>query len=468
MGRVSDKPDVQTLGQLRAAGYTSRTLREELRENLLSALAAGRDPWPGLHGYESTVIPQLERALIAGHDIVLLGERGQGKTRLLRTLVGLLDEWSPVVAGSELSEDPLAPITAATRDRIALEGDDLQIAWRHRTERYVEKLSTPDTSVADMIGDVDPMRVAEGRRLGDPETIHFGLVPRANRGIVALNELPDLAERIQVALLNVMEERDVQIRGYVLRLPLDVLVVASANPEDYTNRGRIITPLKDRFGAEIRTHYPLDLTDEIEVVRQEAELTAEVPDALLELLARFTRELRTSDSVNQASGVSARFAIAGAETVAAAARRRAAVRGTDDPGEAVARLVDVDAAVDVLRGKIEFEPGEEGREQEVLRYLLRSATVDVVRGLFRGLDMAPLVEAFDGSVTLTTGASVTATEFLAALPELREPGLYDEIASRLGATSVGQRAGAIELALEGLYLSRRLSKETGDGAAVYG
>ena len=468
MGDVSDKPDVRTLGELRAAGYTSRTLRDELRGNLLAALAAGRDPWPGMHGFDTTVIPQVERALIAGHDIVLLGERGQGKTRLLRTLVGLLYEGSPVVAGSELGEDPLAPITDPTRERIAREGDALPVEWRHRTERYVEKLSTPDTSVSDMIGDVDPMRVAEGRRLGDPETIHYGLVPRANRGIVALNELPDLAERIQVALLNVMEERDVQIRGYVLRLPLDVLVVASANPEDYTNRGRIITPLKDRFGAEIRTHYPLDLADEIEVVRQEAELTAEVPDALMELLARFTRELRTSDSINQASGVSARFAIAGAETVAAAARRRAAVRGADDPGEAVARLVDLDAAVEVLRGKIEFEPGEEGRESEILRYLLRTATVDVVRGLFRGIDMAPLVEAFDGSVTLTTGASVTATEFLAALPELSVPGLYDEIADRVGATNAGQRAGAIELALEGLYLSRRLSKETGDGAAVYG
>ncbi|KAA0919061.1 magnesium chelatase [Dietzia sp. ANT_WB102] len=465
---MSDKPDVRTLGELRAAGYISRTLREELRGNLLAALAAGRNPWPGMHGFDTTVIPQVERAIIAGHDIVLLGERGQGKTRLLRTLVGLLDEWSPVVAGSELGEDPLMPITEPTRERIAREGDALPVEWRHRTERYVEKLSTPDTSVADMIGDVDPMRVAEGRRLGDPETIHYGLVPRANRGIVALNELPDLAERIQVALLNVMEERDVQIRGYVLRLPLDVLVVASANPEDYTNRGRIITPLKDRFGAEIRTHYPLDLADEIRVVRQEAELTAEVPDPLLELLARFTRELRTSDSINQASGVSARFAIAGAETVAAAARRRAAVRGVDDPGEAVARLVDVDAAVEVLRGKIEFEPGEEGRETEILRYLLRTATVDVVRELFRGVDMAPLVEAFDGSVTLTTGASVTAAEFLDALPELSEPGLYDEIAERVGATNAGQRAGGIELALEGLYLSRRLSKETGDGAAVYG
>ncbi|HEY4613924.1 MAG TPA: sigma 54-interacting transcriptional regulator, partial [Citricoccus sp.] len=320
---MSTPPEISTLAELRASGHRLRTLREEIRENLLAALATGVDPWPGLHGFGTTVIPQLERALIAGHDVVLLGERGQGKTRLLRTLSGLLDEWSPVIAGSELNEHPYAPITAESVTRAAAEGDRLAVAWRHRSERYVEKLSTPDTSVADLIGDVDPMRVAEGRRLGDPETIHYGLVPRANRGIVALNELPDLAERIQVALLNVMEERDIQVRGYVLRLPLDVLVVASANPEDYTNRGRIITPLKDRFGAEIRTHYPLELADEIAVIRQEAHLTAEVPDVLLEILARFTRALRSSSAVNQSSGVSARFAIAGAETIAAAARHRA-------------------------------------------------------------------------------------------------------------------------------------------------
>ncbi|WP_333619996.1 sigma 54-interacting transcriptional regulator, partial [Dietzia sp.] len=272
---VHQKPSIRTLGELRAAGYSQRTLREEMRENLLAALAEGRNPWPGMHGFENTVVPQLERAVIAGHDVVLLGERGQGKTRLLRTLVGLLDEWSPVIEGSELGESPFEPITAASIARAEREGDALPVEWKHRSERYVEKLSTPDTSVADMIGDVDPMRVAEGRRLGDPETTHYGLVPRANRGIVALNELPDLAERIQVALLNVMEERDVQIRGYALRLPLDVLVVASANPEDYTNRGRIITPLKDRFGAEIRTHYPLEIEDEIAVIRQEAELSAQ-------------------------------------------------------------------------------------------------------------------------------------------------------------------------------------------------
>ncbi len=286
---------------------------------------------------------------------MLLGERGQGKTRLLRTLQGLLDEWTPVITGSELGEHPFEPITTASIRRAEELGDALPVSWVHRDERYVEKLATPDTSVADLIGDVDPMKVAEGRSLGDPETIHFGLIPRGHRGIVAINELPDLAERIQVAMLNVMEERDVQIRGYVLRLPLDVLVVASANPEDYTNRGRIITPLKDRFGAEIRTHYPIELADEVAVIRQEAQLTAEVPDALIEILARFTRALRQSSAVDQRSGVSARFAIAGAETISAAAVHRAARQGEEHP---VARPIDLETAVDVLGGKIEFENGK--------------------------------------------------------------------------------------------------------------
>ena len=365
-----------TVGELRASGHELKTLRHELRDNLLARLRDGTDPWPGLHGFEDTVIPQLERALIAGHDVVLLGERGQGKTRLLRTLVGLLDEWSPVISGSELGEHPYEPITVESRQAAATYGDDLRVSWRHRDERYAEKLATPDTSVADLIGDVDPMKVAEGRSLGDPETIHFGLIPRSHRGIVAINELPDLAERIQVAMLNVMEERDIQIRGYVLRLPLDVLVVASANPEDYTNRGRIITPLKDRFGAEIRTHYPPELDDEIAVIRQEADLVADGarpprrdPRPLHPQPARLRR-------VDQRSGVSARFAIAGAETIAAAALHRATVQGEDRP---VARVVDLETAVDVLGGKVEFESGEEGREREVLTHLLRTATAETVR-----------------------------------------------------------------------------------------
>jgi len=458
-------PTPATVGALRASGHVQKTLRAEIRENLLSALREGRDPWPGLHGLESTVIPQLERALIAGHDIVLLGERGQGKTRLLRTMVGLLDEWSPVIAGSELGEHPFDPITAASRRRAAELGDDLPVAWRGRDERYSEKLATPDTSVADLIGDVDPMKVAEGRSLGDPETIHFGLIPRSHRGIVAINELPDLAERIQVAMLNVMEERDIQIRGYVLRLPLDVLVLATANPEDYTNRGRIITPLKDRFGAEIRTHYPTKLVDEIAIIRQESDLVADVPDYLVEILARFTRGLRDSNAVDQRSGVSARFAIAGAETIAAAALHRQARQSEAD---AVARPVDLETAADVLGGKIEFESAEEGREDEILDHLLRSATAETVRAHLRGLDFSVLVEAIEAGALVTTGEQVTARDFLAGLPVLGESELYDDICDRVGATGDGQRAGAIELALEGLYLQRRISKESGGGETIYG
>jgi magnesium chelatase subunit I len=462
---VTPAPPTTTVGDLRTSGHEQRTLRQEIRDNLLAALREGRDPWPGLHGFEGTVIPQLERALIAGHDVVLLGERGQGKTRLLRTLAGLLDEWTPVIEGSELGEHPFEPITPVSRRRAQELGDELPVAWRHRDERYAEKLATPDTSVADLIGDVDPMKVAEGRSLGDPETIHFGLVPRSHRGIVAINELPDLAERIQVALLNVMEERDIQIRGYVLRLPLDVLLVASANPEDYTNRGRIITPLKDRFGAEIRTHYPVALEDEIAVVRQEADLRAEVPDYLVEILARFTRNLRESSSVDQRSGVSARFSIAGAETVAAAALHRATVQGEDD---AVARMVDLEAASETLKGKVEFETGEEGREDEILLHLLRTATAETVRHHFRGLDFSLLVDRIEAGQMVTTGEQVTARDFLTGLPVLGESELYDEVCERLDATNDGQRAGAIELALEGLYLARRISKESGGGETVYG
>ncbi|MCS5736232.1 MoxR family ATPase [Herbiconiux daphne] len=459
------RPTIATVGELRASGHQQKTLRTEIRDNLLDALREGRDPWPGLHGFETTVIPQLERALIAGHDIVLLGERGQGKTRLLRTMSGLLDEWSPVLGGSELGEHPYEPITSVSKRRAAELGDYLPVEWRHRDERYFEKLATPDTSVADLIGDVDPMKVAEGRSLGDPETIHFGLIPRSHRGIVAINELPDLAERIQVAMLNVMEERDIQIRGYVLRLPLDVLVMASANPEDYTNRGRIITPLKDRFGAEIRTHYPTELVDEVAVIRQEAELVSHVPDYLIEILARFTRALRESSAVDQRSGVSARFAIAGAETIAAAALHRATRQGEPD---AVARPIDLETAVDVLGGKIEFESGEEGREDEILEHLLRTATAETVRAHFRGIDFGVLVDALESGVMVTTGEQVAARDFLAGLPSLGESELYDEVTERLGATNDGERAGAIELALEGLYLSRKISKEIGGGEAIYG
>lgn len=455
----------RTVGELRASGHQERSVKAEIRENLLAALSSGATAeqiWPGILGFDDTVIPQLERALIAGHDMVLLGERGQGKTRLLRALSGLLDEWTPVIAGAELGEHPYSPITPESIRRAADSGDDLPIAWRHRSERYTEKLATPDTSVADLVGDIDPIKVAEGRSLGDPETIAYGLIPRAHRGIVAVNELPDLAERIQVAMLNVMEERDIQVRGYTLRLPLDVLVVASANPEDYTNRGRIITPLKDRFGAEIRTHYPLELDAEVGVITQEAHLAAEVPPYLMAILARFARALRESTAIDQRSGVSARFAIAAAETVAASARHRAALLGEQDP---VARVVDLGTVIDVLRGKLEFESGEEGREQAVLEHLLRRATAETAQRLLGGIDVGPIVTAVENGSPVTTGERVSAREVLAALPEV--PAVA-EIQRRLEASSEGQRAAAIELALEALYLAKRIDKVSGEGETVYG
>ncbi|MGC4786747.1 magnesium chelatase [Micromonospora sp. DT178] len=464
-----------TLGELRAAGHAYRTVKQELRDNLLARMRSGADRFPGIVGYDDTVLPEVERALLAGHDMVLLGERGQGKTRLIRSLVGLLDEWTPVIVGSVLNEHPLHPLTPGTRALVAEAGDDLPVAWLHRSMRYGEKLATPDTSVGDLIGDVDPIRIAQGRTLGDPETIHFGLVPRTNRGIFAVNELPDLAERIQVALLNVLEERDIQVRGYQLRLPLDLFLVASANPEDYTNRGRIITPLKDRFGAEVRTHYPVDLDLELALIRQEADLVAEVPEHVLEVLARFARAVRESPSVDPRSGVSARFAIAAAETVAAAALRRAGLLAAVEPAEGVrpeapvARVGDAVPVTSTLRGKVEFESGEEGREVEILGHLLRTATADTFRSRLAGLDLSGFTALVDDDAVIETGELVGSAELLRQVGTV--PGLAKAL-DRLGlgdAPTPEQVAAGVEFVLEGLHLTRRLGKDVTDsGRTRYG
>jgi magnesium chelatase subunit I len=458
-------PEPATVGQLRASGHRSRTTKEELRTNLQQRLATGDVAFPGIVGFDDSVLPELEAALLAGHDLVLLGERGQGKTRLMRTLVALLDEWSPEVAGCEIHDDPYAPVCIRCRTLAAELRDDLPIAWRHRDDRYTEKLSTPDTSVGDLIGDVDPVKVAQGRTLGDPETVHYGLVPRANRGVFGLNELPDLAERIQVALFNVLEERDIQVRGYSLRLPLDVFLVATANPEDYTNRGRIITPLKDRFGAEIRTHYLTDLDDEVALLRQEAAVVAEVGDHLLEVLARFSRNLRESPSVDQRSGVSARFAIAATEALAGSALRRAA--RAREP-EAVARVGDLGAVLPTLLGKVEFEMGEEGRERAVLDHLLKLAVAATFRDRLGGLDLSGFTAVFADGEVVETGDLVPATDLLAQLGTV--PGL-SKVLQRLGyddAAGRGQVAAAAEFVLEGLHLTRRIEKESVGGRIVYG
>jgi magnesium chelatase subunit I len=462
---MSHQPTATTLGELLAAGHRHRTVKQEVRDNLLVRLRAGETAFPGIVGFDDTVLPELESALLAGHDLVMLGERGQGKTRLMRTIGGLLDEWSPAVQGCEVNDDPTAPVCARCR-RLADElGEDLPIRWRHRSERYAEKLATPDTSVGDLVGDVDPVKVAQGRTLGDPETVHYGLVPRSNRGVFGLNELPDLAERIQVALFNVLEERDIQIRGYSLRLPLDLLLVATANPEDYTNRGRIITPLKDRFGAEIRTHYPFEVEDEVALVAQEAQVVAEVPDHLLEVVARFTRGLRESAAVDQRSGVSARFAIAGAESVSASALRRAARAGEDD---AVARVCDVPTVVPTLLGKVEFEMGEEGREREVLDHLLKVAVAETFRNRLAGLDLSGFTDLFAEGAVVETGELVPAADLLAQIGTV--PGL-SKVLDRLGHgddASPGEVAAAVEFVLEGLHLTRRIDKDTVAGRTVYG
>jgi magnesium chelatase subunit I len=483
--QIPAPPASTTLGELRATGATAVPVKAELRANLLARLAAGEPSLPGIVGFEDTVVPEVERALLAGHDLVLLGERGQGKTRLIRTLVGLLDEWTPVLVGSELNEHPLAPISVWAHRQIAAHGDATPVGWLHRSDRFGEKLATPDTSVGDLIGDVDPIKVAEGRTLGDPETVHYGLVPRTNRGIFSINELPDLAERIQVALLNVLEERDIQIRGYRVRLPLDLLLVASANPEDYTNRGRIITPLKDRFGAEVRTHYPLELTDEIRLLHQEAQTSwgglttgtgnggldaPVVPEHLVEIIARFTRAVRESNQVDQRSGVSARFAIAGLETIAASAVRRAAVAGESRP---VARVVDLPSVVPASRGKVEFADSgsdpDDDREVEILEHLLRQATAATFRARCAGLDLTGLQEHFTSGEVVESGELVPAAALLGQLgtiPKLAE--LLGRLGVPEGEQSAEQAAAAVEFALEGLYLTRRLAKDTDGARTVYG
>jgi magnesium chelatase subunit I len=467
-------PAISTLGELRASGHVHRSVKAEIRQNLLRRLSDGRPSLPGIVGFEETVVPEVERALLAGHDIVLLGERGQGKTRIIRTLVGLLDEWTPVISGCEINDHPYAPVCARCIALVATDDELTPVTWKHRSERYGEKLATPDTSVGDLIGDVDPIKIAQGRTLGDPETIHFGLVPRTNRGIMAVNELPDLAERIQVALLNVLEERDIQVRGYVLRMPLDLLLVASANPEDYTNRGRIITPLKDRFGTEVRTHYPLELTDELELITQESSVlwadtdhsAPVIPAHMLEIVARFARAVRDAPQVDQRSGVSARFAIAALETVVASAVRRAAITGED---LAVARVADLQSVITASRGKVEFDDADEGREYEVLEHLLRRAVAETFRARLAGLDLRPLQEKFDEGLTVSSGDLVSASDLLqqlgpipvlSALLERLEPDGIGE-----GSAAIGLAAAAVEFALEGLYLNKRLAKES-DGARV--
>jgi magnesium chelatase subunit I len=428
--------------------------------------------FPGVLGYEDTVLPQLENALLAGHDVIFLGERGQAKTRMIRGLTALLDEWMPIVAGSEINDDPYHPTSKHARDLVDEMGDDTPLDWVHRDDRFGEKLATPDTSIADLIGEVDPIKVAEGRYLSDELTLHYGLVPRTNRGIFAINELPDLAERIQVGLLNVLEERDVQVRGYKIRLPLDVILVASANPEDYTNRGRIITPLKDRFGSQIRTHYPLEIELEREIAEQEAEVYAgdeiqvQMPEFMSRVVATLSHLARDSAHINQRSGVSVRLTVANYETLVAGALRRALQQ---KERHVVPRVSDLGALVASTSGKVEIETLEEGREAEIVEHLIKSAVLTVFKesidpGLHR-----PVLEAFDNGAVVSAGDDIASTDYVALLSDI--PAL-DEVLRQLGLSdddmsNPAMVASGVEFVLEGLHLNKRLNKEAVGGSGIY-
>jgi magnesium chelatase subunit I len=460
-----------TLGQLKESGWESVPVKEEVRRNAIKRISAGLPLIEGVVGYEETVLPQLENAILAGHDVIFLGERGQAKTRIIRSLTSLLDEWVPIVAGSEILDDPYHPVSRHARNLVDEHGDDAPITWVHRDERFGEKLATPDTSISDLIGEVDPIKVAEGRYLSDELTLHYGLVPRTNRGIFAINELPDLSERIQVGLLNVLEERDIQIRGYKIRLPLDVMLVASANPEDYTNRGRIITPLKDRFGAQIRTHYPLDVDTEITVIDQEASVVrpegvrVEVPRFMAEIVATFSHLARQSPHINQRSGVSVRLSVTNYETMVASAVRRALRLGEK---EAVPRIVDLESLPASTAGKVEVETIDEGRDGRVIEHLIQQSVLTVFKSTVAGEKLRAASADFDSGVVVHAGDDVAAQKMVSSLEDL--PGLRELITSLPGMggnESPAVLASATEFVLEGLHLSKRLNKDAAGARSTY-
>jgi magnesium chelatase subunit I len=458
----------RTLGELRASGYRPASVREEMRRNLVQRLRDGAEVFPGIVGYDDTVVPQLQNAVLSGQDIILLGERGQAKTRIIRSLTNLLDEWTPTIDGADIPENPFAPISTMGRRIVADRGDDAPIAWLHRRERYGEKLATPDITIADLIGEVDPIKIAEGRYLSDELTIHYGIVPRTNRGIFAINELPDLAERIQVGLLNVMEERDIQIRGFKVRLDLDVMIVATANPEDYTNRGRIITPLKDRYGAQIRTHYPPSLEHEIDIMVSEStqpvldDYRIFVPSYMKEIVAELIRAARRSPDVSQRSGVSVRATVACYEALVANALRRAIRVGED---EVVPRMSDLPFVLPSLQGKVEFETMEDGREDKIVARLLAEAVKSVFERHARVMDLDDVVQAFDGGAAVDVGEALPSPAYRDIAAKVAGlPGALGMIAPN--ATPAVQ-AAAIEFILEGLHLNKKLNKHQLHGQARY-
>jgi magnesium chelatase subunit I len=457
-----------TLGELKSSGYEALSVREEMRRNLMQMLANNEEVFPGIIGYQDSVIPQIENAILSGQDIILLGERGQAKSRIIRSLVNLLDEEIPIIDEVEIPEDPYSPMSSRARKIVAEKGDDTPIRWLSRDRRYGEKLATPDITIADLIGEIDPIKIAEGRYLSDEDALHFGLIPHSNRGIFAINELPDLAERIQVGLLNVMEERDVQIRGHKIRLDLDILIVATANPEDYTNRGRIITPLKDRYGSQIRTHYPQTVLEEIAVMEQEqtkmdmAGFSQNVPAFMQHIIAEITQLARQSPDISQRSGVSVRATIANYEAMLANALRRAITTGEQ---EIVPRISDLPFIMPSMQGKVEFEAMEEGHEDKIVYRLFEDA-VRAVFGRFADVQqLESMALDFADGMNVTTGESVPSAEYAAILNKVS--GLTDLVTKLTHTESAAEQASAIEFVLEGLHLNQLLNKEQVNGRNTY-
>ena len=476
---MSNHPSPATLGQLKETGYQFTPVKDELRRNLIRKLKANEELFPGIVGYRETVIPQIVNGILSKHDLLFLGLRGQAKTRILRLLPELLDEWMPTLADVEINDDPVRPSTRAGKRIVAEQGDDAKVQWVHRSDRYHEKLATPDVTIADLIGEVDLVKHAEGRYLSDESTMHFGLIPRSNRGIFAINELPDLAPRIQVGLFNVLEERDVQIRGYPLRLDLDVCLVFSANPEDYTNRGRIVTPLKDRIGSVVRTHYPESVEEGIQIAQSNAYVDrvngssgsgvyVDVPRFISEITEEVVRLARSSPHVSQASGVSVRTSIANLETVVSNTERRAIVGGEK---RAVPRVCDLNYLVASCRGKIEMTLAEEeGAEDK----LIKSLTGEAVKAVFARYadveDYDAVIEQFKGNLTFPSGDDLSADEFVANMKAIR--GLPQAAANlarqmKLDGGDTATLASVGEFLLEGLYVNNRLSKFNAKGKTFF-
>jgi magnesium chelatase subunit I len=476
-------PSPATVGQLKQTNYRPRSVKDELRSNLIKKLKDNEELFPGIVGYRDTVIPQIINAILSKHDILFLGLRGQAKTRILRMLPDLLDEWMPILSGVEINDDPLRPMTRTGQRILAEQGDDAKIEWVHRNDRYQEKLATPDVTIADLIGEVDLVKHAEGRYLSDENTMHYGLIPRSNRGLFAINELPDLAPRIQVGLFNVLEERDIQIRGYPIRLNLDVCLVFSANPEDYTNRGRIVTPLKDRIGSVIRTHYPESVQEGITIAQANAYtardnakedpsasgVKVEVPDFMQEIVEEVVRHARSSPHVSQASGVSVRTSIANLETVISNAERRAITR---NESRVVPRISDLNLLVASCRGKIEMTLAaeEEGAEDKLVQSLIGEA---VKKTFDRCADVdgyEHIVEQFKGNLTFPAGDDLAADEFVNNMRAIK--GLEKSAAAlakemELDAGDPQMLASVGEFLLEGLYVNNRLSKYSKQGKTFF-